>query len=171
MATSVAAFGKLLVAIDKGVSIPPEWALDKEGHPTTDPKAAAVLLPAGGPKGSGLAMMFECLSSVMAGNPLLAPILLGTGKVAPGTMNSAICAINIATFTDLEAYKVNIDNLIAGIKALPIAEGFKEVFVPGEPEQRNYAERKANGIPLPEGTVKSLSEVATKFGLTLPPSL
>ena len=40
MATSVAAFGKLSLAIDKGVSIPDTWALDSEGNPTTDPKLA-----------------------------------------------------------------------------------------------------------------------------------
>jgi ureidoglycolate dehydrogenase (NAD+) len=75
MATSVAAAGKITVAIDKNVSIPPGWALDKDGNPTTDAKKAAILLPFGGAKGSGLAMMFECLSSVMSGNPFLGPAL------------------------------------------------------------------------------------------------
>ena len=75
MATSVAAHGKIGVAIDKGVSIPDDWAIDAEGNPTTDPKKARVLLPAGGYKGYGLALMFECLSSVMMGNPLLGPCL------------------------------------------------------------------------------------------------
>ncbi|MBC7254779.1 MAG: Ldh family oxidoreductase, partial [Chloroflexi bacterium] len=48
MATSVAAFGKIQLAIDKGVPIPPGWALDKDGNPTTDPQQARILLPAGG---------------------------------------------------------------------------------------------------------------------------
>ena len=82
MATSVAAGGKLNLAIDKGVSIPEGWAMDKGGKPTTDPNLAHILIPAGGPKGSGLAMMFECLTSIMAGNPLLEPVLLGTGLMA-----------------------------------------------------------------------------------------
>lgn len=79
MATSVAAGGKLNLAIDKGISIPEGWALDGDGNPTTDPNLAKVLLPIGGPKGSGLALMFECLSSIMANNPLLEPVLSGTG--------------------------------------------------------------------------------------------
>ncbi len=77
MATSVVAGGKLWLAVDKGIPIPLGWALDKDGNPTTDPKKYATLLPVGGPKGSGLALMFECLSSVMASSPKLEPSLLG----------------------------------------------------------------------------------------------
>jgi len=85
MATSVVAGGKLWLAVDKGVPIPEGWALDKNGNPTTDPKQVGALLPFGGPKGSGLALMFECLSSVMAGNPMLEPALLGKEIGAPST--------------------------------------------------------------------------------------
>ena len=189
MATSVVAAGKILLALDKGVSIPVGWALDKDGNPTTDPKNGVVLLPFGGPKGSGLALMFECLSSVMMGNPLLEPALLDKeigpltqGKkpevmrVRPGytrrhIQNSVVAAIDISTFTDVEGYKEHIDNLIDGLKALPKAEGFSEIFVPGEPENRNFDDRSRNGIPLPEGTVRNLRNVAERFGIKLPPGL
>ncbi|HEX2500382.1 MAG TPA: Ldh family oxidoreductase, partial [Methylomirabilota bacterium] len=77
MATSVAAGGKLSLARDKGVALPPGWALDEAGQPTTDAKQAKILVPFGGPKGSGLAMMFETLTSLMVGNPLLGPALFG----------------------------------------------------------------------------------------------
>jgi (2R)-3-sulfolactate dehydrogenase (NADP+) len=50
MATSIAAGGKLRLATDQDVPIPAGWALDKEGNPTTDPRLAAILMPAGGPK-------------------------------------------------------------------------------------------------------------------------
>ncbi len=186
MATSVVAGGKLWLAVDKGVPIPEGWALDKNGNPTTDPKQAATLLPFGGPKGSGLALMFECLSSVMAGNPLLEPALLGK-KVKPRSQddkpavigerlsyvprhiqNSVVAAIDISTFTDVEGYKEHIDNLIDGIKALPKAKGFSEIFVPGEPEERTFDERSRNGIPLPEGTVRNLHSIAERFSVKLP---
>jgi ureidoglycolate dehydrogenase (NAD+) len=172
MATSVAAGGKVLLAIDKGISIPEGWAVDEDGRPTTDPKEVAALLPIGGPKGSGLAMMLECLSSVMLNNPLLEPVLLGRKKgEGHQVQNSVVVAIDISQFTDVDTYKEHIDNLIDGIKALPSAEGFEQVLVPGEPEWRNYDERSRNGIPLPEGTVKKLKDAAQKFGIPLPQGL
>jgi len=172
MATSVVAGGKIKLAIDRGVSIPEGWALDKDGKPTTDPSQVAALLPFGGPKGSGLALMFECISSLMVDNPLLEPVLLGIKKSEGHQIqNSVMAAIDIGTFTDVESYKEHIDNLIDGLKALPKAEGFNEIFVPGEPEWRNFDDRSRNGIPLPEGTVLKLRSVAGRFGIKLPPGL
>ena len=186
MATSIVAGGKLWLAVDKGVSIPEGWALDKDGNPTTDPKKYVCLLPVSGYKGSGLALMFECLSSIMAGTPLLEPTLLGTashirsqGKSEvkwkrPGytkarhNQNSVVAAIDIGNFTDLGDYEDHIDNLIDGIKALPKAEGFKEIFVPGELEERTSIERSKNGIPLPKGTVSNLRSIAERFVIKLP---
>ncbi len=171
MATSIAAGGKVSLAVDKGVPIPLGWALDAQGHPTTDATLAKILMPTGGYKGSGLAMMFECLSSLMVGNPLLEATLLGGEPVRPGTQNSIVAAIDIAAFTDVAEYKRHVDRLIEGIKALPPAEGFTEVVVPGEPEQRVRAEREREGIPLPAGTVRNLRTAAAQLGIALPVEL
>ena len=168
MATSVAAGGKLSLAVDKGVAIPEGWALDKEGKPTTDPKVAAILMPTGGYKGSGLALMFECLSSLFVGNALLIPALQGKPGATNHRQNSVVAAVNIGTFTDVEGYKANVDTLIDELKELPSVEGVKEVLVPGEPEDNVHAERLRDGIPLPEGTVRNLRAVAERFGVTLP---
>jgi len=169
MATSVAAGGKLLLAVDKGVPIPEGWALDADGNSTTDPSVARILVPFGGPKGSGLALMFECLSSLMVDNPLLEPMLVGPERVRRHRQNSVIAAIDIGTFTDVDAYKEHIDNLIGGLKALPKAEGFDEILVPGEPENNVYGDRVRHGIPLPPGTLRSLQNAAERFDIELPP--
>lgn len=167
MATSVAAFGKLDVAVDRGESIPDTWALDEDGQPTTDPRQARFLQPAGGYKGYGLALIFECLSSLMVGNPLLTAAITGPGA-PPGVQNSFIGAIDIAAFTDPVEYRAHIDELIAAMKGLPRTEGVDELFVPGEPEELARQERIANGIPLPPGTREKLKEVVVKYGLDAP---
>jgi ureidoglycolate dehydrogenase (NAD+) len=171
MATSIAAGGKLQLARDRGTAIPLGWALDRDGNPATDPQLATTLLPFGGPKGSGLALMFECLSSLMAGNPLLEPALQGIAGAKTHHQNSVVAAINIATFTDVAAYKAHVDAVVDGLKALPRADGCTEILVPGEPEYRTHDERVKNGIPLPEGTIRNLREVAERFKIGMPTGL
>jgi LDH2 family malate/lactate/ureidoglycolate dehydrogenase len=175
MATSIVAAGKLQVAVDKGIAIPEDWALDKEGNPTTDPQRATILLPAAGYKGYGLAFMLECLTSLMVGNPLALPTLLSQ-KPAPAagshaTQNSVVAAIDIGSFTDVERYKEDVDEFVGVLRALPKAEGVNEIFVPGEIEDRVHDERVQHGIPLPPGTVRKLQDVAQRFGIELPPGV
>jgi LDH2 family malate/lactate/ureidoglycolate dehydrogenase len=169
MATSVVAAGWIGVAIDKDEPIPVGWAQDKQGRPTTDPRKVGMVLPAGGYKGSGLALMFECLSSVMAGCPALLPHLLDwEEKPAPWTMHSVVAAVDIGTFTDIDRYKAHIDATAEAINALPTAEGTERVYVPGEREDLARTRRLVEGIPLPEGTVAKLREMSQRFEIALP---
>lgn len=166
MATSIAASGKLSVAADKRVPIPDTWALDADGHPTTDPNVAQVLMPAGGPKGSGLALIFQCLTSQMANNPLVVPAL--RGETGLHNQNSVVAAIDIGFFTDVDEYRAQLDDMVDEIKKLPRADGVDEIFTPGEPEQRTLEDRSQNGVPLPPGTVKKLQSAANRLDLTSP---
>jgi LDH2 family malate/lactate/ureidoglycolate dehydrogenase len=171
MATSIAAGGKLLLARDKGIPLPAGWALDAQGRPTTDAHRATILLPAGGYKGSGLATMFETLTSLFVGNPLFAPALAGSPGAQRHRQNSVVAAIDIAQFTDLAGYRAEVDRLVDGLRALPPAEGFERVQVPGEPEDRCVEARSRDGIPLPPGTVESLRQMAARFAVPLPAGL
>ncbi|MFM0208684.1 Ldh family oxidoreductase [Paraburkholderia sediminicola] len=67
VACSVAARGHILLAARDDEPIPEGWALDAEGQPTTDAKRAlgGSLLPMGGHKGIGIAMMVECLAGAL----------------------------------------------------------------------------------------------------------
>jgi (2R)-3-sulfolactate dehydrogenase (NADP+) len=72
LSLSEVARGKLMVAAKEGRSIPQGWALDKDGNPTTDPKAGmdGSMLPIGAvssPKGAMLALMVELLVSALIG--------------------------------------------------------------------------------------------------------
>src|SRR5262249_48858002 len=67
--------GKILPPRAIGAALPPGTVLTAAGEPTTDAKEAEILLPLGGPKGSGLAFMFEMLASVLAAAPIQVPAL------------------------------------------------------------------------------------------------
>jgi LDH2 family malate/lactate/ureidoglycolate dehydrogenase len=168
MATSAVAFGKIEVAQDKRVPIPDGWALDGNGRPTTDPNAARIMLPFGLYKGSGLAFLFECLTNIMAGDPLCAPWLLNKRNDPRHRQSSIMAAIDISLFTDLEAYRANVDDFIDAVKGLPRADGVDEIFVPGEIEDNYNDERNVTGIPLPEGTIEKLKKISEEFKVALP---
>jgi (2R)-3-sulfolactate dehydrogenase (NADP+) len=70
LAMSVAARGKIVAAEKAGKPIPPDWAVDAAGNPTTDPKAAlgGALLPIGGAKGGALALMIEIFAAAVTGS-------------------------------------------------------------------------------------------------------
>jgi LDH2 family malate/lactate/ureidoglycolate dehydrogenase len=169
MATSIVAGGKLEVALDKGIPLGEDWALDNAGNPTTDPRQARILLPAGGPKGSGLALMFQCLTSLMANNPLITPALRGQEK--GHVQNSVVAAIDVSLFTEVATFKAEVDETIDSLKALPKATGSSDILMPGEPEHRTLDDRTRNGIPLPPGTVERLRVAAQRFNLPLPAGL
>ena len=67
MAMSVVARAKLRDALKRGESIPDTWATDKDGRPTTEPRAAidGFLLPFGGYKGYGLALMVDLFAGLL----------------------------------------------------------------------------------------------------------
>ena len=92
--------------------------LTAEGEPTTDPKHAEILLPLGGPKGSGLALMFELVASVLAAAPIQARTL-GPERRTRNTGNTAMFVIDIATFRPIADFAHDTDTLAAILKALP----------------------------------------------------
>jgi ureidoglycolate dehydrogenase (NAD+) len=167
MATSVAALGRLVQARRSGEPIPDGWALADDGTPTTDPKKAAIPLPLGGPKGSGLSLMFEFLAGLLSGAPVLAPAL-GPEQRRRHTQNALILAIDIAAFRDPPAFMADADELIGIIKDLPARDGFGEILLPGERGRRTEAERRAAGIPIPTGTWETLGRMAKALAIELP---
>ena len=111
-------------------------------------------------------MVFQCLTSLMANNPLVVPVL--KSGVKEHNQNSLVAAIDISFFIDVEEYKDLLDEQIDALKALPRADGHDEILIPGEPEQRTFLDRSTDGIPLPPGTVDKLQEAAQRLNLTSP---
>jgi ureidoglycolate dehydrogenase (NAD+) len=170
MATSTISNGKILQARATGQPLPEGTVLTAEGEATTDPRQAEILLPLGGPKGSGLGLMFEMLASVLAAAPIQARAL-GPEKRTRHTNNTAILAIDIATFRPLMDFTTDADMLGAIIKALPRQRGFDEINLPGERSRRTEATRRKSGIPIPTKLWEELAEIAKLHSLKMPAPL
>jgi uncharacterized oxidoreductase len=166
MATSAAAAGKINVATARGEQVPSGWLIDAEGKPSTDPgvlKRGGALLPLGGAegyKGTGLAAIVEILSGLLTG--------LGFGVEPSGRHNDGcfIAVFNVASFRDLETFKTEVTEFAQYLKATPLAQGFTEVFYPGEVEYRKEQDRRKNGVPIEDSTWEKLRELAKGYGLS-----
>jgi LDH2 family malate/lactate/ureidoglycolate dehydrogenase len=172
MANSVVARGKIRMAAKEGKPIAPDWAVDKNGMPTTDPKAAleGFLLPVGGYKGYGITLMVDLLTGVLPDSSY-GPRVQGLDTVeAIGGVGHTFMAVDIAAFDDADEFKARMDAYIGEIKNSKKAGGVQEIYLPGELEFRKEQERRQTGIPLHPNIVKDLRAIAEETGVALPRS-
>jgi len=165
MSTAEAAMGKVMNARTAGQPIPAHWGIDAEGRATTEPAKVAALQPLGGPKGSGLSLMIECLTSLFASNPLIEPVLRGGRPLQGRPMNALVVAVDPAAFGDIASFRHNVDALVDAIATLPRAEGVERIFLPGERGDSVLVEREARGIPLPAQIFQDLKHLAAQLGI------
>ena len=168
MSTAAVALGKIMQAKDAGTPIPVGWGVDADGVETADPADVAALLPMAGAKGSGLSLMIEALASVLPGNAVLGPVLLGLRKEG---FNGLVIAVDPAMFSPIEDFDRDMQSLAQAIHALPPAKGAEPVRLPGERGALTQARRTHDGIPLPPGTTKRLIEEAERLSVPVPASL
>jgi LDH2 family malate/lactate/ureidoglycolate dehydrogenase len=167
MSTGVVSMGKLTQAKKAGQAIPAGWALDRNGNPTTDSRAAHFPLPMAGPKGSGLSLMIECLASLVVSNPLLAETLENTGEGRRHRQNGFAIAIDVARFGDPEKFRREVDRIVKAIKALPADPDAGEILVPGERGNRTSEKRRREGIPIPRVIFDELQTLANRLGVKM----
>jgi len=174
MATSVVARGKIRRAVASGQPIPEGWALDKDGRPTTDAAAGydGIILPMGGPKGSGLSLMMEVLGGVMSGSAFGGEVgNQYSDEDRPQNVGHMFVALRPELAMSGDEYRSRMDQLAARAKATPPLEAGSEILFPGEPEARIEAERLRDGIPLAKADRDGLAKAARDLGVALPPFL
>lgn len=174
MATTTVAAGRIFKAFINGQpEVPAGWAFDSDGVPTTDTQKAykGMLMPLGGYKGSGLAMMVEILCSVLSGGAMSTEIG-GIRQRGRKVRNSQMfLAIDVARFMPVEEFTARVEKLVELMKSTPAAPGYDEVMVAGDPEWRTEAERLRNGIPIADGNWDSLVKAGARVKVDAPHSL
>jgi LDH2 family malate/lactate/ureidoglycolate dehydrogenase len=164
-----AARGKIYAARERGATIPEGWALDAEGRPTTDPAAAiaGVILPMGGHKGYAISFMMDVLSGVLTGSSFATGVSGPQQAERRSGCGHMVLAIDVAAVADPAGFAERMEALIAEMKAVPLAEGFEEIFFPGEIEDRNRDRREREGIEVPAKTLEALKRLAAATGVPL----
>ena len=168
IATTVAAYGKVKLAAQKGETMPDDWMIDRQGQPITDPKRSGEgsLLPIGGYKGYGLAVMIGLLAGA-----------LNNAAVGKGTIDfnahhdlitntgQTIIAVDPSAFGNREEFIQRVIDLVDDLKSSSTLPGVKEIRVPGEGAAKVMAERMRQGIPLTPELLDSLNNCAKECGI------
>jgi LDH2 family malate/lactate/ureidoglycolate dehydrogenase len=174
MATSTVAQGKIILAAKEGkTEIPAGWAVDSDGNPTTDPHQAlqGAMLPFGGAKGYGIALIIDILVAVLSG-ALTSTHINNFWKdfEHPQNLGFFLGAWNIASVMPLPEFGQRMEALIAEIKACPPAPGHTEVFYPGEIEHRREAQSRREGIALGPAVADDLKKLGAEYDVHFPDS-
>lgn len=168
MATSMASYGKVKRRAESGEALPEGWMMDQHGRPLTNPGGApeGLLMPIGGYKGYGLALMFGLLAGTLNGAALGADVVDFNLDVHSVTNTGhCIIALDVARFLDVAAFKARVDavcTLMTGSAPMPGGEG---VRIPGERSAATLADSLANGVPLPPPLLAGLDRLAMSLGV------
>jgi L-2-hydroxycarboxylate dehydrogenase (NAD+) len=168
MATTVAAYGKVKLAADRGETMPEGWMIDRLGNPLTDPKAVegGSLLPIGGPKGFGLALMFGFLAGTLNGAAFGSDVIDFNADDSSATnTGQAVVALDPAAFGDPAAFRAQVEVVRREMTGSALRPGFDEIRLPGERALGVRRTRMAEGIPIPEGLRGRLNGLAAKHGI------
>ncbi len=168
IATTVAAYGKVKVAAQKGESIPDTWMIDRNGQAITDPRKSSEgsLLPIGGYKGYGLAVMIGLLAGTLnnaaVGKDTIDfnahhDLITNTGQT--------IIAVDPSAFGNQEQFVERVITLVNDLKASSRLPGVNEIRVPGDGAAKSMARRLQEGIPISPELKESLNQCAQECGI------
>jgi LDH2 family malate/lactate/ureidoglycolate dehydrogenase len=158
-------------ALDTGTPLPPGLIVDAAGAPTTDARKwrdGGALLPMGGHRGYGLALMWEVLTGVLSGGHMSTEVRDMRELDQHLGISLFLMAIDPSAFLPYATFVERVDRLIDAIHASPVAPGFDRVRVPGELRAAMARERERDGIPFPAEHLTTLEALAADLGVRCP---
>jgi uncharacterized oxidoreductase len=166
-ATSAVAAGKL--ELIRGQAIPEGWALNAAGSPAHNADEffdGGALLPFGGHKGYGLALLVELLSGGLTG----AGITERPGETpaqGAGGNPGFVIALDISHYTKPAQYAAAVEAFFARLHGVAPVPGSGGVLIPGELEERERAKRRIEGIETSDVVWDSILAVADEHAVDL----
>ena len=168
MATTVAAYGKVKMKAKAGEPMPEGWMVDREGRPLLDPKRAdeGFLLPIGGYKGYGLALIVGLLAGTLQGAAMGRQVIdFNKDFVSKTNTGQAILVIDLRAFGEPAAFKAQVDTIVRDIRNSERMSDVKRIWLPGEQSHLKREQYRAHGIPLAAAVVADLAALAVDLGI------
>ena len=156
LSLSAGARGKLMVAARDGKAIPEGWALDDQGHPTTDPKdgLAGSMLPAGGVKGAMLALVVELLVCALTGAQFgFEADSFFTDEGNRPRIGQAFLVIDPGALAGQDVFLDRVETLIAAMLE------DDNVRLPGARRGDLARQAQAQGIEVPDALLRQIRQV------------
>jgi len=168
--TSVVARGKIIVAAQEGKTIPSGWAIDQQGNPTTDAKAALAgsVLPFGGPKGSAISFIIDILCGVLTGSAFALQLNTLENLEAEQNLGHIFMAMRTDLFMTRDEFAVRMDEIVRMLKSSPPAPDVERILAPGEIERQNEASNRMLGVPLVPSVIDQLTALGAEFNASFP---
>jgi (2R)-3-sulfolactate dehydrogenase (NADP+) len=157
LSLSEVARGKLMIAAKEGKPIPLGWALDRDGRPTTDPRAGleGSMLALGGNKGALLALIVELLVTALTGAAIgfeATSFFVEAGNRP--RLGQAFLVIDPAALSGRAVYDERIEALITAMTAE------QAVRLPGYRRYALAAKAASDGVEIPIALHRQLNELA-----------
>lgn len=169
MATTVASYGKIKSLAQRGEPMPEGWMTGRDGQPLTDPTRAneGFLVPIGGHKGYGLALMIGLLAGTLNGAAMGREVVdFNADHETVTNTGQCVIAVDPAMFGDPDAFRRDVDRVSREMRSAPRLPGIERIHVPGEGSHRRRAARLRDGLALPATLVGTLGALAHELGVT-----
>ena len=170
IATTVVSYGTVKAYKLQGKPMPEGWMISaKDGKPITDSAKSAegLLMPIGGHKGSGLALVLGLLAGTLNGAAFGRDVVdFNADDESACNTGHFIIALEVSRFLPVAAFKSQIDRHLRDLKSSPVLPGCDSIRLPGERRQARRAERTRNGIPVFPEVVEQLDKLAGELKIT-----
>jgi LDH2 family malate/lactate/ureidoglycolate dehydrogenase len=169
MATTVVSYGTVKNYALKGLTMPPDWLVSRtDGKPLTDPKRSGegLLLPIGGYKGSGLALMLGLIAGTLNGAVFGRDVIdFNADQSSETNTGHFIVALDVARFLPLEVFAAEVNRHLDDLRGSERLPGAAPIRMPGDQRAARREERSRHGVPVPAPLHKQLDALADTLGI------
>ena len=168
IATSIVSYGTIKNHKMLNRPLKDDWMVDpKTGEAVTDPQKSgeALLLPMGGYKGAGLALILGMLSGVLnSARYGRDTVDFNADPAAVTNTGQFVVALDPARFQPLDHFKAEVDRHIRSLRTSKTLPG-QSVRLPGEERAKRRADRLTNGLAVPPELLKQLDKLAGELAI------